>query len=55
MIEFKVVKDANEKGFATAVAGYLNEGFEIERILLETRGSWTYMYAFMIRRSSDKS
>jgi len=50
MTEFKVVKHANERIFQEEVENLLNDGFEIERILIETRGSWTYMFAFMIRR-----
>jgi hypothetical protein len=50
MIEFKVIKHANERIFQDEVETALNDGFEIERILIETRESWTYMFAFMIRR-----
>lgn len=51
MIEFRVVKHANESIFQNEVQDLLNDGFEIERILIETRGSWTYMFAFMVRRA----
>jgi hypothetical protein len=49
MIEFKVVKNANENTFERDVEALLNDGFSIERILIETRGSWTYLFAFMVR------
>ena len=51
MIEFRVVKHANERLFQDDVETLLNEGFTIERILIESRGSWTYLFAFMVRKA----
>jgi hypothetical protein len=49
MIEFKVVKHSNERVFEQEVEALLNDGFSIERILIETRGSWTYLFGFLVK------
>lgn len=48
-IEFKVVKSTNTGLFEQEVEELLNNGFGIEKIMIDRNGSWTYYYAFMMK------
>lgn len=49
MIEFRVVKESNQRAFEEKVTELLNAGFSPDKFESSERGSWTYFIAYMIK------